>query len=317
MGHRIRVVWNGTGRRDLREPRHALRRRLGQQAVHRSGSVELLIKNQSLAKARGQPLRWDTRIAEVLGDKWGLMDEEMQRGVTLQDMLSHRTGMPRHDLSGFAREGGVPEMVYIRAPVSSSLSLPARTISVQQPHVRSPLAPSAHAPQPILRVLHHAKHPSATRDELVHLLRADAEARLLPDGLTRQLAHGFHWSMNDSLVNRTGVLTPSEYLQRPGQEKVWAGAAGILASARDLSTWVAMLLNDGRHPFTNTTVIPPDIIEHIALGASVSAKAEYPETSPKVYGCGQNRFSYRGHEIIEHGGSNPGFKSIVTRLPHD
>lgn len=36
-----------------------------------------------------------------------------------------------------------------------------------------------------------------------------------------------------------------------------------------------------------------------------------------MYGCGQNRFSYRGHEIIEHGGSNPGFKTIVSRLPHD
>ncbi|KAJ7061146.1 beta-lactamase/transpeptidase-like protein, partial [Mycena amicta] len=282
-------------------------------------AVGLLIKNQSLAEARGgKRLRWDTKIADVLGDEWGLMDEEMQRGVTLQDMLSHRTGMPRHDLSGFAREGGVPEMIstlrYLRPSASLREQYQYNNLMYE---VLSYLPPT---------LLNQSFESYITQNILTPLGMnsstysvAEAEARVLPDGHgTRQLAHGFHWSMKDSLVNRTGVLTPSEYFQRPGEEGVWAGAAGILASARDLSTWVAMLLNEGRHPFTNTTVIPPDIIEHVALGASVSLqKAEYPETSPKVYGCGQNRFSYRGHEIIEHGGSNPGFKSIVTRLPHD
>ncbi|KAJ7035954.1 hypothetical protein C8F04DRAFT_954443 [Mycena alexandri] len=127
--------------------------------------------------------------------------------------------------------------------------------------------------------------------------------------------------MRDLLVGQNGTLTATvPYFQRPGEEKIWAGAAGILSSARDLSVWVSMLLNEGRHPVTNVTVIPADVVEHVALGASVSLKkAEFPETvsDPKVYGCGQNRFSYRAHEIIEHGGSNPGFKTIVSRLPHD
>jgi hypothetical protein len=49
------------------------------------------------------------------------------------------------------------------------------------------------------------------------------------------LAHGFHWSMKDSLAGQTGTLTPTiPYFQRPGEEKIWAGAAGILSSARDL-----------------------------------------------------------------------------------
>lgn len=42
-----------------------------------------------------------------------------------------------------------------------------------------------------------------------------------------------------------------------------------------------------------------------------------PEQSPKVYGCGQWRYSYRGHEIIEHGGNNPGYRTQVARFPHD
>jgi CubicO group peptidase (beta-lactamase class C family) len=69
--------------------------------------VGLLIKSESesLAGVRGERLRWDTKLMSLLPE-WGLMDKEMEKGVTIQDMLSHRTGMPRRDYSGFPRDGG-------------------------------------------------------------------------------------------------------------------------------------------------------------------------------------------------------------------
>ena len=73
-------------------------------------SVGLLISNKTLAEERGEEIKWSTKIRDLIPE-WGLMDEEMDRGVSLQDMLSHRTGMPRHDFSGVQRKGGVSEMV--------------------------------------------------------------------------------------------------------------------------------------------------------------------------------------------------------------
>ena len=73
-------------------------------------SVGLLISNKTLAEERGKEIKWSTKVRDLIPE-WGLMDEEMDRGVTLQDMLSHRTGMPRHDLSGVHRKGGISEMV--------------------------------------------------------------------------------------------------------------------------------------------------------------------------------------------------------------
>ena len=73
-------------------------------------SVGLLISNKTLAEERGKEIKWSTKIRDLIPE-WGLMDEEMDRGVSLQDMLSHRTGMPRHDSSGVQRKGGVSEMV--------------------------------------------------------------------------------------------------------------------------------------------------------------------------------------------------------------
>jgi hypothetical protein len=39
-----------------------------------------------------------------------------------------------------------------------------------------------------------------------------------------------------------------------------------------------MLMNNGRHPITNETVVPADVVDHAATGISVSdGKATYPE----------------------------------------
>ena len=73
-------------------------------------SVGLLVSNRTLAGERGEEIKWSTKIGDLIPE-WGLMDEEMGRRVTLQDMVSHRTGMPRHDYSGIQRKGGISEMV--------------------------------------------------------------------------------------------------------------------------------------------------------------------------------------------------------------
>ena len=36
-----------------------------------------------------------------------------------------------------------------------------------------------------------------------------------------------------------------------------------------------------------------------------------------MYGAGQWWYLYQGHDIIVHGGSNPGYRTQVTRFPDD
>ncbi|KAF9043852.1 beta-lactamase/transpeptidase-like protein, partial [Hymenopellis radicata] len=55
----------------------------------------LLISNESLSPR----LSWDTKIASVVPeDEWGLMDPLATTESTIIDLMSHRTGLPRHDL---------------------------------------------------------------------------------------------------------------------------------------------------------------------------------------------------------------------------
>jgi CubicO group peptidase (beta-lactamase class C family) len=52
------------------------------------------------------------------------------------------------------------------------------------------------------------------------------------------LAHGFHWDMQDYLFGLNGTRTATvPYFQRPGEENIWAVAAGVLTSARDLVSY--------------------------------------------------------------------------------
>ncbi|KAJ7916461.1 beta-lactamase/transpeptidase-like protein [Mycena leptocephala] len=267
--------------------------------------------NESLAAARGEKLRWDTKIKDVIPE-WGLMDENMQNGVMIQDMLSHRTGLPRHDFSRPAsQKGGVSETI-------STMRFLRPSAALRETYQYNNLMYEtlSHLPPTLLNqtfesyVAEHLFSPLGMASSTYSV--GEAEER-------GTLAHGFHWDMQDYLFGLNGTRTATvPYFQRPGEEKISAGAGGVLTSARDLSMWVAMLLNKGRHPTTNETVVPEDVVEHVALGVSVNrGKADYPELGPKVYGCGQRRYSYRGHEIIEHGGSNPGFNTQVSRFPHD
>lgn len=55
-------------------------------------------------------MTWKTKARDVFAGS-GLWEDEMIEGIAVQDMLSHRTGYPRHDASGQWYEGGVAEMV--------------------------------------------------------------------------------------------------------------------------------------------------------------------------------------------------------------
>lgn len=43
-------------------------------------------------------LDWNTKIHQLLPE-WQVLDPFCRQGANLQDILSHRTGIPRHDMS--------------------------------------------------------------------------------------------------------------------------------------------------------------------------------------------------------------------------
>jgi Beta-lactamase len=136
-------------------------------------SVGLLISNDSLAwrTEHGEKLDWQSKAQDVFGkDVWQLWQGHFGE-VTIQDMLSHRTGLPRHDYST-QRKGGIREMVRLMhilfrltkhnltpspppvpdhpLPEPPALCSPPLNLPIQQPDVRSARLPPYSPPQPVV-----------------------------------------------------------------------------------------------------------------------------------------------------------------------
>jgi hypothetical protein len=171
----------------------------------------------------------------------------MDRSVTLQDMLSHRTGMPTHDYSEIQRDGGLSEMVClpfsnyldsinfildIHSTLPPTLRRVARNLPIQQPDVRDTILPPPSPPQPDIRVLHRQHNFKTPNMSASTFSVAEAEAR-------GNLADGFQWDMQDIIKRENGALMPTvPYFQRPGEERTWAGAGGVPDICERFSTFI-------------------------------------------------------------------------------
>ncbi|KAJ9118536.1 hypothetical protein QFC22_003755 [Naganishia vaughanmartiniae] len=96
------------------------------------------------------------------------------------------------------------------------------------------------------------------------------------------------------------------------------GHWGVITNARDMATWLKMLLLGGRSPHTNESVVPYSTIEKTTTAYSVPRESpdyDFPELGKITYGMAQRMSTYRGHRIIEHTGTIPGQTSRIMRVP--
>ncbi|KAF8884178.1 beta-lactamase/transpeptidase-like protein [Infundibulicybe gibba] len=136
------------------------------------------------------------------------------------------------------------------------------------------------------------------------------------DGMSRQR------TPNEIMTNPigSGIPRPLPYFSQAGGEdgNALSGAGGVISNAIDMAKWLQTLLLDGTNLTNNVSVIPPQVIEMVSTGITVeSGTALFTELSPVIYGGGQECSTYRGHQLVEHDGSVPGFNSEISRLPSD
>ncbi|KAF7345808.1 Beta-lactamase class penicillin binding protein [Mycena venus] len=281
----------------------------------------LLISNESLSPQ----ISWNTKIADFVPE-WGLMDPVASAESTIVDVMSHRTGLPRHDLIFFPTDT-VPDSIrrfrYLRP------STGFREHWQYNNHMYTLLS---YFP-PLLLEIPFEQYVNDFITEPLGMLSTTYMSEVAEK--TGNLADGM---MRDG-VNQTddvfgvGRVRPIPYWDPSGKVgNINSGSGGIISNARDMAIWLQTLLNEGRHPGTNETVIPAEAINKVAAGITVSTPvAPFPELSPKVYGGGQMRGTYRGvgefsfawgrrnpfDNSLQHGGVVPGFKSQITRIPNE
>ncbi|KAG2033655.1 beta-lactamase/transpeptidase-like protein [Suillus americanus] len=239
---------------------------------------------------------WHTLVQDILPGEWQLMDDWASKKANMKDILSHVSGLPRHDYSYGPHDSpkdDVSRMRYLR---------PAFELREQWSYNNKMFTTAAH----IIETYSAQTYTSFVEDRIFTPLGMTSSTfSPAKAGKTGRFTQG--WTSS-------GRVLPECFTEE--MATLMAGAGGVISSAVDMSKWVALWLNKGVH--NNVTVIPLSVYANATQSYSVSIGASAdPELSIQGYGMGWFRNSYLGHDIVYHTGSAPGFSTRASFLPND
>lgn len=227
-----------------------------------------------------------------------LSDPHADALVTMRDLVSHRTGMPRHDALWCVQDRSPEEIVrrYGLAPHSTSFRSTYEYANV--PFSAAGLCVGNAAGSTWQEFL---------KERIFDPLGMSAVTKVSETEASPDHSHGH--------VPHKGkvVVFPS-----PKHDNSTAAGA-INASASDMSKWIRLQLNDGE--FEGKQIISKKNLDETRKPHTV-VPIENPDkygidhgTNLQTYCLGWNKLEYRGHIIFSHGGWLRGFTSNTTLVP--
>ncbi|MBZ5538739.1 MAG: serine hydrolase [Acidobacteriia bacterium] len=247
-------------------------------------------------------LTWDKPVRESV-PTIQFYNDQLNNNVTLRDMLSHRTGVTRHDLiwfkSAFTRKQLFEKLKYLepQEPMRETFLYNNLMFSAvgQSIELKSGKTWEQFVRERILEPLDMRSTGYTISEMLKH-----------PDyGVPfREKRDSFELYKIPYYEDTEGV----------------APAGAIISNIDELSHWLIALMNDGK--YNGKQVLPANVLKAtlqpaIALSNALGESQGYWEILNPAYGMGRQTASYRGRLITYHGGDLPGFHSQISFMPND
>jgi len=247
-------------------------------------------------------LTWDKPVRESVPTV-RFHNEQLNNTVTLRDMLSHRTGITRHDTiwykSDFTRKELFERLKYLEP---------------QEPMRQTFLYNNLmFAGVGYMIELQSGKTwEQFVRERILQPLEMKSTGYTIAE-MVKQPEHG---------VGFTEKRDSFDLYQVPYYEDIEgvAPCGAIVSNIQDLSHWLIALMNDGI--YRGKPVLPADVLKQtlqpaIALPNTAAEQRGFWELLNSAYGMGRQTAAYRGHLVTYHGGDLPGFHSQVSFLPKE
>ncbi|MDB5250325.1 MAG: penicillin-binding protein [Segetibacter sp.] len=246
-------------------------------------------------------LDWDKPIKTFV-PSIEFYNNELNNTITIRDMLSHRTGVTRHDLiwykSDFNRTELFEKLKYLE---------PAQPLRQGFLYNNLMYAASGH----IINLIEGKTWEQYVQEKLLNPLKMKSTVFTITDMLKQtDVFIPFNEKRDTTILYKTSYMNETEGL----------GPAGsIVSNISDMSHWLAALMNKGK--YDGIQVIPEAVVNatmqpSIALDNS-SLDQGFTEILNPVYGMGRQTQSYRGHQIVMHGGDLRGIHSQISYMPQD
>jgi CubicO group peptidase (beta-lactamase class C family) len=246
-----------------------------------------------------------------------LQDDHATTHTSIEDALSHRSGLPRHDLS-WGELDGTPSSV-----VKSLRYLPMTA----EPRTTFQYCNIMYAVvTDLLEKLTGLKLETILHDKIWGPL---GMASTSFGGLDAQsnLARGYYWNaeQDDSSVTEGRSSSESYYVPEPHLNlSDISGAGATISSVNDYALWIKAFLDTASttkprnasspiNPALYRDVLTPRTIMQLLFGDT--SPSEF--LTPPLYALGWFILSIDGHKIVGHGGGLPGFGTTIWFLPDD
>ncbi len=237
-------------------------------------------------------LAWDTPLRDLIPG-FAMHDPVATERLTVVDLLSHRSGLPRH------------EFVWLGHPDRTRADFVARLRH---------LAPS----KDIREAFQYCNLGYITVGHLVEVVTGSTweeaiAARLLkPLGMDRTNFSVTEVQMSDDF-SHPHERRDGRIVRIPFRDMGQVGPAGsINSTVGDMLGWLRA--NLGGEP----DVISPATLGHVHMPQiTIPEDKTFPESTRLGYGMGWLVGQYRGHRVVEHNGGVDGFLADCMLLPDD
>lgn len=228
-------------------------------------------------------------------------NDDLTYHVTVKDMMTHRTGIPRYDFSWYLWPSENEDSLIKRIQYFE----PTYPLRAQWQYNNW------------MYLLQGVVGEKITGKSWHNNLQ---ELILNPLGMTNtNSTKKEHELYSDNAfgytVKQDSIIKKMDFYNIAGM----APAGSINSTVMDMSKWIAVWLNQGK--YAGKDILPPPYIEEakssqMVIGGALPQKDE-TEVYFSNYGYGWFLSSYRGHYRAEHGGNIDGFSASVSFFPSD
>ncbi|OAA71651.1 Beta-lactamase/transpeptidase-like protein [Akanthomyces lecanii RCEF 1005] len=243
-------------------------------------------------------VQYDAAMSALLADDFVMPETHYTDGVTVEDVLSHRTGMASHDNSYMGKHATQPDD-------ARSITRNLRNLAVAAP-LRS-------------RYLYcNMMYTAATH--LVEVESGMPFARFLEDRVFNPLGMN-STALQPALARERGLgdrIAKGHLWNKTSYDEFDSpdcpegqGAGSVMSSAADFIKWVKALMN-------REFPINDKVYQGLTRMRSIvnpGARRLKPHTTPAIYAAGMEVYYYRGQMLVGHDGNIAGFGSRFVFLP--
>jgi CubicO group peptidase (beta-lactamase class C family) len=241
-------------------------------------------------------LEWDEPVASYLPG-FRLYDEYATAHLTPRDMVTHRSGLPRHDLSWYNNE------TISRADLVHRLRYlpPNKELRETWQYNNLMFLTAGH----LVEQLTGSTWEEAVREKI-----------FTPLGMARS-NFSVEDSKDDDDAARPYIEKDDEVIEVAYRPLNVMGPAGsINSSVEEMAAWLRVHLGGGT-PDGAQLMQPGTLKEMHTPQMIIPGLPDEPEDSPASYALGWFVDTWRGHFHVHHGGNIDGFSALVTLYPND